>query len=267
MDADRFDTLARTLQVDRRRLDALARAIGRPHSRRATLAALLGLVAAAPNRARAEQDGCNAERRRGEACTDNCQCRGDNRCGDPRPGGDRAECGQHEEARQVCCLGQGDTCGDNDCACCGTMVCQDGRCRRCSSASGCCLTPAGCPTPTDPCMVAVCTNGTCGSVRAKDGAVCGTSTNGGGTRRCCNGACPDPDCLPSGVPLNGCEGVLCDQGSCCSGTSYTCNNTTQKCRCGWNITGGVTRCGTDAECQLEDEARACICGTCQVPPS
>ncbi len=87
MDADRFDTLARTLQVDRRRLDALARAIGRPHSRRATLAALLGLVAAAPNRAAAEQDGCNAQRRPGEACTDNCQCQAtDNRCGDPRPG-------------------------------------------------------------------------------------------------------------------------------------------------------------------------------------
>ncbi len=155
MEADRFDTLARTLQVDRRRLDALARALGRHHSRRVTLAALLGLVAAAPHRAAAEQDGCNAERRRGETCTDKCQCRGDYRCGEPRPQEEREDCDQQQDAKQVCCLGQGDTCGDNDCACCGTMVCRNRRCR------------------PNPCMVVSCLTGRCVSIPGNHGTECG----------------------------------------------------------------------------------------------
>lgn len=73
---------------------------------------------------------CSADRRRGDECEANCDCHGALRCGTPRNRDQRAECGQDEESRSsVCCLGQGDSCKNNDCECCGTLSCHLGRCR------------------------------------------------------------------------------------------------------------------------------------------
>ena len=83
--------------------------------------------------AKGASDDCNADRRRGEACTDKCRCQGAFRCGAPRLEDQRAECGQNQDPdpdQEVCCLGQGDSCkNNNDCECCGTLSCHHGRCR------------------------------------------------------------------------------------------------------------------------------------------
>jgi hypothetical protein len=75
---------------------------------------------------------CPADKRRGDECETDCQCRGALRCGARRLQDQRAECGQPEDPYpdlQVCCLGQGDSCKNNDCECCGTLSCHLGRCR------------------------------------------------------------------------------------------------------------------------------------------
>jgi hypothetical protein len=114
---------------------------------------------------------CQATRKRGDKCEQTCECQGDYRCGAPRTLADRAECGQDRDADKVCCLRQGDTCGSNECGCCGTMVCRHGHC------SGDCTADSQCPAGTR------CVNGRC-SIN------CYEDLDGG------NGGCP-PTCLCS----------------------------------------------------------------------
>jgi hypothetical protein len=137
MDGSHFDTLARSIAYGGTRRRLMTRLLGG-----VVLGAPLALLgqgdhAAKGKKGKGKKRGgrgasadCNGDRRRGDACTDSCQCRGDYRCGAPRPAGQRVECGQNQDAREVCCLGQGDSCNNNnDCECCGTLVCLNGRCR------------------------------------------------------------------------------------------------------------------------------------------
>ena len=143
------------------RFDDLSRAFGRGISRRSGLAAVrgaaLGLLAATWSRDVQARDDCRPTLKRGEECEKTCQCHGDYRCAAPRPLAEREECGQvgehgrPESVDEVCCLGQGDSCGENDCACCGRLVCQGGRCRdrACSDKRPCsdrttCLASGSC---------------------------------------------------------------------------------------------------------------------------
>jgi hypothetical protein len=137
MDGSHFDTLARSFATSGTRRRLLSRLLGG-----VVLGAPLVLLGPGDRAAKGKKghgkkgaprgasDDCNANRRRGEACQDSCQCRGDFRCGAPRLEDQREECGQNQEAREVCCLGQGDSChNNNDCECCGALSCQQGRCR------------------------------------------------------------------------------------------------------------------------------------------
>jgi hypothetical protein len=199
MEATRFDRATRVLAgTDRRRV----------------LGSLLGLVLATSAGSSAAKknhkqkhgknaprgaDTCQDNRRRGEACEQACQCKGNYRCGAPRPTqAERDTCGQNLESKEVCCAGKGDSCGTNDCECCGGMFCRNGRCTQCTSATDC-------PTPADPCRAAACTNGSCVPV-AKPG--------------CIN--CTGPEQCP--LPADPCQVVACINGVCGarSGDGGTC---------------------------------------------
>jgi hypothetical protein len=104
---------------------------------------------------------------------------------------------------------------------------------------------------------------------AANGTVCGTSTHGGTTLRCCNGVCPDPNCLPFGQPIPGvsdCTACLAKANQCC--TQFP-GCTTESggqvaCTCDAKLPGV---CASDADCPFTPEGlTACICGACQVPP-
>jgi hypothetical protein len=97
-----------------------------------------------------------------------------------------------------------------------------------------------------------------------NGTPCGTSTHGGTTLRCCNGACPDPDCQPSGSTGEVCFGDAdCAGIDCCVAQSADC---LAECFCFFATAGGA--CGSDHDCSMiAGPETACICGTCQAPPA
>jgi len=108
MDGSHFDTLARSIAYGGTRRRLMTRLLGG-----VVLGAPLALLGQGDHAAKGKKGGgrgasadCNGDRRRGDACTDSCQCRGDYRCGAPRPAGQRVECGQNQDAREVCCLGR-----------------------------------------------------------------------------------------------------------------------------------------------------------------
>ena len=161
-------------------------------------------------------------------------------------------------------------------ACCGGVCCQAGA--TCDTANRCCVrTCAGRQCGPDGCGGTCGSCGTCQTCTAQgtcqpvtNGTVCGTSTHGGTTLRCCNGACPDPDCAPGGEH-DGCPGPCGVNGqNCCSGGSGFClGSPASRCFCTFFDFPG-SRCGSDTECSRNTQTpanSACICGTCQVPPS
>jgi hypothetical protein len=108
-----------------------------------------------------------------------------------------------------------------------------------------------------------CQNGTC--VAANQGQPCANSATSGEPVRCCDGACPDPACTPSGYTgqpctlFEHCAGV-----TCCSKEPVLCENAAgMECFC--PVPGPGEPCGSDADCNNGSPARACICGTCQEP--
>jgi hypothetical protein len=137
--------------MDGRDFDAAARSIGR----RGVLAGALSWAGIATSRAigapRAARR-CAAKRGLGEACRRACQCRGEARCGAPRPNAEQASCGQHTTKRNICCSDEGGDC-NSSCDCCGRLGCAGGKCRaplgglaECSNS----LLNSGCSQPNGP---------------------------------------------------------------------------------------------------------------------
>jgi hypothetical protein len=132
--------------------------------------------------------------------------------------------------------------------CGGGKVCCAGRCRACCE-------PADCPVPA--CQ-------TCSGEGTCEPANQGQECEGAGFGyRCCNGACPHPDCVPSGFH-DKCSAVDCSTLNCCTGGpgSAYCSGFPFNCFCPPSDTGGV--CGNDIDCS--GFVNVCICGTCQAPP-
>jgi hypothetical protein len=189
MDGSRFDILARSFATSGTRRRLLSRLLG---------GVVLGAPLALLGQGEASAD-CNADRRRGDACTDKCQCRGDFRCGAPRLEDQRAECGQNEDPDldpdpdlKVCCLGQGDSChNNNDCECCGTLSCHLGRYRVRDGATcargkvhhlGACIGNGVCGPGTD--GQSDCGPATCGRAEFGQDARSGCATTAEGGRVC-----------------------------------------------------------------------------------
>jgi hypothetical protein len=99
-----------------------------------------------------------------------------------------------------------------------------------------------------------------------NGTPCGASTHGGATIRCCNGACPDPGCVPSGETGDSCAiDADCAAIDCCAQQGTTCEPDSI-CFCFFAEAGEP--CGSDLDCSIAaGSSTACICGTCQAPPS
>lgn len=178
--------------MDAQHLDALARRLAVPTTRRATAHALaVGLVLMGRERrdvaATDPKDPCHHlhDATRGQPCTRNCNCKGDYQCGTPRTTeAERQVCGQRNVSH-VCCRGQGDTCHGNDCECCGALECLKGRCAQCTVA-------ADCPTPPDPCQEAVCERQRCKTRTRAHGAACGPG------KVCSRGTCLGNGLCPAG---------------------------------------------------------------------
>lgn len=157
-------------------------------------------------------------------------------------------------AAGTACGQPGQVCqADGSCACvrdCIGKACGDDGC------GGSCGECAACQTCN--------TQGTCEP--QADGTVCGTYESGADDfLRCCNGSCPDPDCVPSGfvpsVPCGGdpeCAGIVC-----CSQKTAQCSS---PCFCLFSDAGET--CVSDHDCNdplVHPERRFCICGVCVIP--
>ena len=214
------------------RFDDISRALGRGISRRSGLTAVpsaaLGLLAASWSRDVHAREDCAPTLKRGEECQKTCECQGDYRCGAPRALTEREECGQVGEcgqrgaANEVCCLGPGDSCGGNDCACCGRLVCQQGRCRDLT-----CGAKRPCPDRTT-CLA----SGSC-ALTCDDDANCEERVFNG--RRCGRCSPRDPQrrqfCLASDIRRDPCQGEECrDHGDCPVGTGcFECDSGKRAC--------------------------------------
>lgn len=155
----------------------------------------------------------------------------------------------------------GTACDDRN-ACTQTDTCQHGVCVGAN--------PVVCNAP-DLCHVATGAScdpatGSCSYPNAADGTICGTQSEpGGGTIRCCNGTCLDPNCVPSG-DVSGTTCPDCANGlNCCAHRGVVCQNV-NPCFCVFAEDPGDS-CGSDHDCDQAGAASACICGTCRVPPT
>jgi hypothetical protein len=194
--------------------------------------------------------GCQPD---GGACTQPNECCGSNcfnlRCAPPVRQCGPTKCVGHTIGccNDVCCSAPEDRCtAEHQCcapSCAGKQCGPDG----CGGTCGSC---GVCQTCT--------AQGTC--QQAPDGTICGTSTHGGTTLRCCKGACPDPNCIPSVVPQFGCATCGVNGSNCCTPqTGTVCQD--DVCQCSGAIKGQV--CGSDRDCQAGGStATECICGIC-----
>jgi hypothetical protein len=141
---------------------------------------------------------------------------------------------------------------------CGTChICEGGQCVN---------TPDNTPCEDgNPCTVnTICTNGVCAGMPGNNGFICGNSTHGGTAIRCCDGACPDPICVPSGPTSDTCSiAADCSSLNCCSEEISEC--VTGSCRC--YFAQANEPCGSDLDCSVgAGTSTACTCGQCKPPP-
>ena len=184
--------------MDGNAFDRLARLAGSPAGRRATLQALLGVVAFGV----AGDDG-HADRR-------------------TRPATDlHAERKRRKRKKKRCtpqCVGRvcgSDSCGGSCGICAGPTGCDaEGRCVGCATASEC---------PVLPCQVATCVDAVCAYTAATDGSACGE--NG---RLCCSGSCAN---TRTDEEHCGACGNACGTGDACLGGVCTpvCDVCTSGC--------------------------------------
>jgi hypothetical protein len=266
--------------MDGSRFDTLARAIAERGTRRQLVSLLLtlplgGVLAVADEAGEvvAERPLDRVQRRtkqRTRKQRNNKNNRRDNRRGQDnsnsdvnnKPCSSSADCQKGRTCcRGTCCQLPANQCNLEGMCCapnCAGRTCGPDGCGK----GGTCGSCGVCQTCT--------ARGTCEPV--PNGTVCGTSSHGGTTIRCCNGTCPDPDCVPSGAEREGCPGPCGVNGqNCCSAGSDSgfCLGGDPPSRCYCTIFGfpGM-RCGSDNECERSGlDITACICGTCQLPPS
>jgi hypothetical protein len=157
------------------------------------------------------------------------------------------------------CVGKGKRCGGDRGRCCASLRCCDGRCRECCKR-------ADCPVPA--CQRC----GAKGMCRpARQGQPCGTSQHSGAAIRCCDGACPNAPCVPSGstsVPCDGTDGSAeCASVNCCVAEQPAVCPPLTDVECFCSFATPNQSCGSDNDCVSAGTSIACICGTCQVPPT
>ena len=267
--------------MDGSRFDTLARAIAQSGSRRRLVSLLLALplggvlaIAAEAGQVVAERPHERLQRRtkqRNRKQRNRKQRNGKNDNQDNNNNNTLQNTDKPCNAKkcpQGCCAG-GNCVAGNSSAQCGTG---GAACQACSGSTPLCVS-GSCVCSGNSCGTCqTCTaQGTCQPVT--NGIVCGTSTHGGTTIRCCNGTCPDPDCVPVGKEHEGCPGPCGVNGqNCCSAGSdsgFCLGSPPDRCFCTFFDFPGM-RCGSDWECSHSNQhpdPSACICGTCQVPPS
>ena len=150
---------------------------------------------------------------------------------------------------------------DHTCRHAGATCTRDGQCcsKRCSKDRKRCLCTAASCTTTDPCKEAVCSGRFKCTIRDKaDGAACGQQ-EGGGTLRCCAGACPAaPTCRPARTKCDASESQQTCAATCCTGKAFCM---VSPCECAIGFAGDS--CASDADCALPN---LCRCGKCCVAP-
>ncbi len=136
-----------------------------------------------------------------------------------------------------------------------------------AAADGGCTDPDACPQPKDPCVVATCIKGTCGTAPREEGDACKSPDACVLSARCKSGACEavksvscddgDPctvdACATTGVCTHkqGNVGAACDDDNPC-----TKGDT---CKAGLGCVGGpaVCPCTTYEDCALKDDGDPC----------
>lgn len=149
----------------------------------------------------------------------------------------------------------------------GDAAAAGGACKpACDTCQRCKKVDCG-PCPCDAISCAVCQ--TCGAQGAcepsPDGTIRGTRNGDVDFLRCCDGICPDPDCVPSGsVPSVPCADTPdCAGLQCCSEKVAICS---APCFCLFSVAGEV--CASDHDCNdplVHPEVRSCIRGECVIP--
>jgi hypothetical protein len=119
----------------------------------------------------------------------------------------------------------GTVCNDNN-PCTQNDVCTNGVCAG-TAIAGCivCQSTADCPTPSNQCQQATCTNNVCGVQNKPNGTACNDNNACTSNDVCMNGVCTGTPCASPNVccpqPGRGCRlpnGVACNgNGMCCSG--------------------------------------------------
>ena len=101
---------------------------------------------------------------------------------------------------------------------CTGGLCQNGAC------VAQCTTPATCPQPSQPCAVATCIGGVCGTGPRAAGTVCRAAAGDCDLAEVCNGTsldCPANQFRPAGTVCRAASGV-CDLAATCTGNSAAC---------------------------------------------
>lgn len=190
--------------MDNDRFDNLTRAFARPASRRSILQAfagsLLGSAAGTAMLSPAAAQGCAHP---GQSCAADGDCCGTLTCvtGACAPPGQSGNTGPG--------TGNGNGGGNAGCAsglsrcggACLDLTSDIGNCGGCGTV---------CPAATDPCQVAVCTNGSCGVGPGNDGATCDDGNPCTQTDTCQGGTCVGGNPVPC-PPADACHGPgTCD---------------------------------------------------------
>ena len=141
-----------------------------------------------------------------------------------------------------------DTLCENEDICIAGGSCQNGTCQGGTAVTGCCRSASDCPTPTNPCQEATCTNNVCGVRNRPDttscddlnpcttGSTClsGVCQGGAAVANCCRSASDCP------TPTNPCQRATCSASNVCGVENKPDNSTcTLGCISGGSCTAGV----------------------------
>ena len=213
MDSDRFDSLTRQMAGSQSRRTLLRTLAG------GLTAAVVGL--ARPGSAEAAKCGKEGQPcgccQRGLSCTGGACCPTDRVCGS-------ACCPAGHTCQNGSCVRAGSGVGSPGGCPAGQAACAGGCADITSDIANCGACGRACPRSTDPCGIAICTNGVCGFAPAAPGAVCRPAAGPCDVAEYCDGAspsCPPDAFLPATVACRPVAGE-CDVAEYCSGTAAAC---------------------------------------------